>query len=68
MLARELLHQQRTLAPKQDLTGFAGKWVVLRDGVVVDSAPEMKDLLKRGAVGDRDSVLHVSPSDGSFAF
>jgi hypothetical protein len=67
MVAQELLHQQRTLAPKDDLTPFAGQWVVLRDGRVIDSAPKMKELIGRGLPGDRDSVLRVSSLDGSLA-
>jgi hypothetical protein len=68
MLAQELLHQQRALAPKEDLARFAGQWVVLRDGVVVAHAPGMKELISRRQLGDRDSVLRVSNHSGSFAF
>ena len=68
MVAQELLHQQRALAPKEDLTKFAGQWVVMRDGRVVAHAPVMGELVERGLLGDRDSVLHVSGLVGSFAF
>jgi hypothetical protein len=68
MVAQELLHQQRALAPKQDLSKYKGQWVVLRDGRVVDHDMNMQALIERGLLSDRDSVIRVSSLDGSFAF
>jgi hypothetical protein len=67
MTAQELLHQQRELAPKQDLTEFAGEWIVLRYGMVVDHARGMDELISRG-LADQDSVLRISRIAGTFAF
>ena len=67
MVAQELLHQQRALAPKDDLAPYAGKWVVLRNGRVVASEQDMRTLISNGLFGDRDSVLRVPVLDGSFA-
>jgi hypothetical protein len=68
MVAQELLYQQRELAPKDDLTAFAGQWVVLRRGHVVAHAEEMAELLQRDVLTDRDAVIHVSPRTVSFVF
>jgi hypothetical protein len=68
MVSQELLHQQRALAPKEDLAPYAGQWVILREGLVVDHATDIQTLIDRGLPGDRDSLLRVSGLDSSFAF
>jgi hypothetical protein len=68
MIAQELLHQQRELAPKQDLAEFAGQWVVLRDGHVVAHAHEMAELMSQDVLSDRDALIRVPDPPGSFAY
>jgi hypothetical protein len=60
MIAQELLRQQRDLEPKEDLGGYVGQWVVLRDGHVVAHAAAVEDLMSRDELADGDALLQVT--------
>ncbi len=68
MVAQELLHQQRELAPKEDLILYAGQWVAMRDGHVIGSAPTFDELATRGVLRDEDALLRVPDQPDAFKY
>lgn len=54
---------QASLAPKEDLRPYAGKWVALRDGYVVASADDSVSLRDDDAVRESDQLLPVPAAD-----
>jgi hypothetical protein len=60
MIAQEVLLQQRKLAPKDDLSEFAGEWVILRDGRVIAHDEDPQQLIHDGTLNDRDALIRVS--------
>jgi hypothetical protein len=54
---------QASLAPKEDLRPYAGKWVALRDGYVVASADDSVSLRDDPAVRESDQLLPVPAAD-----
>jgi hypothetical protein len=58
---------QRELAPKEDLTQYAGQWVALRDGFVVAHALDAVTLRENPDVSETDTIMPVSShSSGVF--
>ena len=58
---------QASLAPKQDLRPYAGKWVALRDGYVVAAAEDSVSLRDDPAVDESDQLLPVpNPDSGIY--
>jgi hypothetical protein len=57
---------QRELAPKDDLSAYAGQWVALRDGHVVASDPDAGKLLDNPAVQADDVVMFVPDTEGGY--
>ena len=61
MTATELdqaLKAEEVLA--QELSGYAGRWVAIRDHSVVTSAPTLEELLNRVDPGGLDRIIEVS--------
>ena len=56
---QELAERQRELAPKEDLSPYAGQWVALRNGYVVASALDAVTLRKEANVREDDVLLPV---------
>jgi Family of unknown function (DUF5678) len=54
---------QASLAPKEDLRPYAGKWVALRDGYVVASADDSVSLRDDATVKESDQLLPVPAAD-----
>lgn len=54
---------QQDLAPKDDLTPYAGRWVALRHGHVVGYARDVGDLLDQPEVEPTDAVLAVGAAE-----
>jgi hypothetical protein len=54
---------QASLAPKEDLRPYAGKWVALRDGHVVASAEDSVSLRDAPTVRESDQLLPVPSAD-----
>jgi hypothetical protein len=54
---------QASLAPREDLRPYAGKWVALRDGYVVASADDSVSLRDDPAVKESDQLLPVPAAD-----
>jgi hypothetical protein len=50
---------QLDVVPKDDLTPYAGEWVVLRDGRVVVSGRDSVELRARGEVTDKEALQLV---------
>lgn len=42
-----------------DLDAYAGEWVLLRDGRVVDHDPDPDRLRERVGAGDRDAIVPI---------
>lgn len=54
-----LAERQREMAPKDDLSPYAGRWVALRDGRVIASALDAVTLRKDPKVGEDDVLIPV---------
>ncbi|MGH2902255.1 MAG: DUF5678 domain-containing protein [Solirubrobacteraceae bacterium] len=54
---------QTSLAPREDLRPYAGKWVALRDGYVVASAEDSVTLRDDPSVRETDQLLPVPSAD-----
>ena len=64
MTVDELERQQQEVRPKEDLSPFAGKWVALRDGLVIASDLTVVALRDHPEVR-ADDVLGAVPPGGS---
>ena len=62
----EVERSQRELAPKEDLSPYAGKWVALREGKVVASARSLRALRADDKVEPSDLVRPVPRGGGAF--
>ncbi len=56
---------QASLAPKEDLRPYAGKWVAIRGGHVVASADDSVSLRDHPDVRSNDELLPVPTADSS---
>lgn len=54
-----IAERQQQLAPKEDLSQYAGQWVALRDGRVIASALDAVTLRKLPEIRDEDILLPV---------
>jgi hypothetical protein len=62
-ITRMAVLDQASLAPREDLRPYAGKWVALRDGYVVASAENSVSLRDDAAVRESDQLLPVPATD-----
>jgi hypothetical protein len=67
MTVKEIKRQQAKNLPQEDLSPYAGKWVALRNGVVVASDIDAVTLRNRPEVEPSD-VLTPVPTHTSGAF
>lgn len=63
MTVQEAQHQ---LAPKEDLTQYAGQWVALRDGYVVAHDLDPAALRARDEVHEGDAIIPVADAGDDF--
>ena len=68
MTVQDVERAQEALAPKEDLSPYAGQWVALRNGRVVASDIDAARLRQHPLVRDEDVVVPVSGSEGGFFF
>ena len=59
---------QEELAPKEDLSEYAGQWVALRDGRVVANDIDPSRLRENPDVHEGDVIVPVSDSEGGYFF
>jgi hypothetical protein len=59
MSASQVRRQQDKLAPKEDLSKWAGGWVLLRDGYVVSDGPDPAALRNSPDARDEDVLVPV---------
>jgi hypothetical protein len=61
-----LREAQTELDAKEDLKPYLGKWVALRDGLVVASSDRAETLLKRPEVHEDDVLMPISTSRSGY--
>lgn len=66
MSIRDVERRQRELALKESLDGYAGRWVALRNGRVVASSPDPRDLWANEAVQEGDAIIRVAAKSGGY--
>jgi hypothetical protein len=63
MTVEDVAREQEKLLPKEDLTPYAGRWVALRDGLVVATSMDAVALRDDPRVSPGDTLLPV-PAGG----
>lgn len=65
-LNRELERRQQELAPKEDLGEYVGQWVILRNGRVIASSPDPKELRDHDDLRSGDVLILVGDPEGGY--
>jgi hypothetical protein len=66
MSVEEIERLQQQLAPKEDLSPYAGQWVALRDGMVVASDIDPMRLRENPDVRGDDVIIPVGDPEGGY--
>lgn len=65
-LNRELEQRQQQLSAHEDLSAYAGQWVVLRDGRVIAHNADPAELRRHEGLRDGDVIALVDDPHGAY--